>query len=248
MTARVCVCGHVYNLHLGGTACLSGAGGATACPCRSFRTDGPTTFVAVVGTPVLFDFGRVSAGATVRRDADVRSAMCLGHYQSRGVRDCGCIEHQQTWVECSKQHQAAARLADRHYSRRTPGSRQFMPPGQTLVLLNEALNAVFGWHRPHPDSQIVAMNGLDGWTCTIFRNESRALSSDLILAAERMLSERFTCGPDGLLTYVYDNKVASENPGYCFKKAGWGVHPTRPRSADNKKTLLHKPFIFAGMS
>ena len=31
----------------------------------------------------------------------------------------------------------------------------------------------------------------------------------------------------------------------CFKKAGWVVHPTKPRSADGRKTLLTKPFARA---
>jgi hypothetical protein len=89
------------------------------------------------------------------------------------------------------------------------------------------------------------MNGLDGWTCTIFRNVSKQLSSDLILAAETALLGK-SCGPDGLLTYVWDSKVRSVNPGFCFKCAGWQIHPTRPRSADGRKTLLHKPFGMAG--
>ncbi len=90
------------------------------------------------------------------------------------------------------------------------------------------------------------MNGLDGWTCTIFRNESSDLSSDLIRAAEAELVQRFDCGPSGFLTYVWDKKIRSSNPGYCFKRAGWVVHPERPRSADGKKTLLWKPFDMAG--
>lgn len=53
------------------------------------------------------------------------------------------------------------------------------------------------------------------------------------------------CGPDGLLTYVWDRKVTSANPGYCFKRAGWR---TAGRSADNKKTLLRKPFNLAGVA
>ena len=81
------------------------------------------------------------------------------------------------------------------------------------------------------------MNGLDGWTCTIFRNESPLLSSHLIRAAERELLSRYDCGPDGLLTYVWDRKVASDNPGYCFLMAGW---ERWGRSADGRKTLLHK--------
>jgi hypothetical protein len=127
-------------------------------------------------------------------------------------------------------------LADRHYSRRKVGSPQFMPPGQTIVLV--APDAVWGWWRPHPDAGIKPMNNREGWTCTIFRNESPVLSSDLVLEAEDMLfAECGEVGPDGMLTYVWDRKVASAHPGYCFKKAGWRAIG---RSADGKKTLLQK--------
>lgn len=148
------------------------------------------------------------------------------------------------WDVVTKFDRRGAALADRHYSRRTVGSPQFMPPGETLVLVTTDGLAVWGWWRPHPTSGIVAMNGLDGWTCTIFRNESTALSSDLVLGAELILSRSGRgCGPDGMLTYVWDKKVKSANPGYCFKRAGW---KPRGRSADGKKTLLMKPFALAG--
>jgi len=124
------------------------------------------------------------------------------------------------WEVATKFDARGAALADRHYSRRTVGSPQFMPPGETLILIRDG--AVFGWWRPAPSSGIVAMNGLDGWTCTIFRNESDCLSSELVLEAERQLaSVKGECGPDGMLTYVRDKKVRSVNPGYCFKRAGW---------------------------
>jgi hypothetical protein len=141
------------------------------------------------------------------------------------------------WLVVPKFTPSCARLADGHYSRRTIRSPQFMPPGQTLVLLTPDELAVFGWWRPDPSSGIVAMNGLDGWTCTIFRNTGPQLSSDLVLAAESELLDRYDCGPDGLITYVWDSKVASANPGYCFKCAGWHV---TGRSADGRKTLLQK--------
>lgn len=141
------------------------------------------------------------------------------------------------WLVVPKFERAAARLSDDHYSRRKRGSPQFMPPGQTLVLMTPDERAVFGWWRPDPASGLVAMNGLDGWTCTIFRNTGPLRSSALILAAERELLARYDCGPDGLLTYVWDKKVRSANPGYCFKCAGWSV---RGRSADGRKTLLGK--------
>jgi hypothetical protein len=84
------------------------------------------------------------------------------------------------------------------------------------------------------------MNGLDGWTCTIFRNETGALSSMLILEAESFIEE---CGPSGLITYVFDRKIRSVNPGACFKAAGWA---RTGRSADGRKTLLQKPWRVAG--
>lgn len=144
------------------------------------------------------------------------------------------------WERVTKFDPRTAALADRHYSRRKVGSPQFMPPGETIILLSLDGNAVFGWWRPHPKSGIKAMNGLDGWTCTIFRNEGRVLSSRLILEAEtELVRYASSCGPDGMLTYVWDKKVDSANPGYCFKRAGWTVIG---RSADGKKTLLQKPF------
>jgi hypothetical protein len=107
-----------------------------------------------------------------------------------------------------------------------------MPPGETIVL--RAPGAVWGWWRPAPSSGIKAMNGLDGWTCTIFRNESEVLSSLMVLDAERFITE---CGPSGLITYVWDKRIRSCNPGACFKKAGWKA---TGRSADGRKTLLQK--------
>jgi hypothetical protein len=141
------------------------------------------------------------------------------------------------WQVVGKMHPVAAALADGHYSRRKPGTPQFMPPGQTLILLREDATAVFGWWRPHPASGLKSMNGYDGRTCTIFRNTGRGLSSQLILEAECMLQFSHDIGPDGLLTYVFDRKVRSENPGYCFKCAGYNAIG---RSADGRKTLLQK--------
>lgn len=160
------------------------------------------------------------------------------------------------WRPSHKFDKRGAALADGHYSRRTVGSPQFMPPGQTQVLVSADEASVFGWWRPHPRSGIRAMNGLDGWTCSIFRRTGGAKASDLIIAAEIYLAlSGMGCGPDGLLTYVWDSKVASANPGFCFKAAGWHTAGRagccghmRKRSADGKKSLLHKPFALAGIA
>jgi hypothetical protein len=123
-----------------------------------------------------------------------------------------------------------------------------MPPGETVVLVTPDKLAVFGWWRPHPRSGIKAMNGLDGWTCSIFRNVGPILSSSLILDAELHLLTLDTppCGSDGLITYVWDRKVATFNQpgdaaGWCFRKAGYRV---TGRSADGRKKLLQKPYPF----
>lgn len=151
-----------------------------------------------------------------------------------------------TWTKVTKFDSRGAALADRHYSRRTKGSRQFMPPGETQVFVTGDGLAVFGWWRPHPRSGLKLWSGLDGWTCTIFRNEGPTLSSVLILEAERLLAASgVTCGPDGMLTYVFDKKVRSSNPGCCFKKAGW---KKRGRSKCGRKTLYAKPFEEAGLA
>ena len=151
------------------------------------------------------------------------------------------------WTRSHKYDPRAAALADRHYSRRTIGAPQIMPPGETLVLVTPGGDAVFGWWRPHPRSGLKAMNGLDGWTCTIFRNEGAVLSSALILDAERdLLAAGVTVGPDGLITYVFDARVRRKrDPGRCFRKAGWRV---TGRSADDRKTLLQKPVDLIGIS
>lgn len=57
------------------------------------------------------------------------------------------------WTQVTKFDPRAARLADGHYSRRTVGSPQFMPPGETIVLLAMRSRAVWGWWRPAPSER-----------------------------------------------------------------------------------------------
>ena len=146
-----------------------------------------------------------------------------------------------TWTLSHKYDRLGASLADKHYSRRKVGSPQFMPPGETVVLV--APGAVFGWWRPHPRSGLQAMNGRDGWTCTIFHRESGPLASEMILLAELQLKGK-TCGPDGLMTYVAEKKIQSPNPGYCFLMAGYR---RIGRAAHRDKWLLWKPWELRGI-
>lgn len=106
-------------------------------------------------------------------------------------------------------------LADRHYSRQTPGAREFMGNGRTLVLRDQGGSIVFGWLYPQDGMAVV-----DGVYCSIFRNESVRRSSDVILEAERVAIERWPQLPR-FFTYVKPSAIRSVNPGYCFKVVGY---------------------------
>jgi hypothetical protein len=107
-------------------------------------------------------------------------------------------------------------LADRHYSRRTPGARQFLYSGRKLVLRDAAGLVLFAWIFP---DDTMRMDGQLGYNNAIFRNESPRLSSEIILEAEQAAFEKW--GPNRLYTYIDPVAVQSKNPGYCFKVAGW---------------------------
>lgn len=109
-----------------------------------------------------------------------------------------------------------AMLADRHYSRRTIGARQFCYSGRKLVLRDTAGTVLFVWMWP---DDALRMDDQTGFSCAIFRNESKRRSSEIILEAEQLATAKW--GPNRFYTYVDASKVASVNPGYCFKMAGW---------------------------
>jgi hypothetical protein len=107
-------------------------------------------------------------------------------------------------------------LADRHYSRRTIGARQFAYSGRKLVLRNTEGSILFVWMWPQDE---LRMDNQTGYNCAIFRNESKRRSSEIILEAERHAIGKW--GPNRFYTYVDPRKIKSVNPGYCFKVAGY---------------------------
>lgn len=109
---------------------------------------------------------------------------------------------------------ACAALADRHYSRRTPGAARFTYAGRQLVLRDAAGLVVFAWVWPR-----LRDDDRHGYHCTLFRNESDRLSSDIILEAERWAVSAW--GPGPAWTFVDPRKVRSSNPGFCYLCAGW---------------------------
>lgn len=112
--------------------------------------------------------------------------------------------------------QECRQLADRHYSRRTVGAKQFCYSGRKLVLRNTEGTVLFVWMFP---DEAMRMDGQSGYNNALFRNESARRSSDIILEAERLALEKW--GPNRFYTYIDASKIRSPNPGYCFKVAGW---------------------------
>lgn len=115
----------------------------------------------------------------------------------------------------------ARELADRHYSRQTPGARDFMANGRTLVLLTDDGLAVWG-----------AIENLDPaggrrWRVSIFRNEGHGRSSDLIREATARTfawwRARYGAVPSVPLTTEIDPRRTrrKRDPGRCFLRAGW---------------------------
>lgn len=112
----------------------------------------------------------------------------------------------------------AASIANRHYSRNWRNchgnSDRFMPPGRRLILVEPFGQWLFAWSQ-----QKYRDDGQTGVNCSIFRNESSRLSSEIILLAEKAWNELH--GNCRKFTYVHPEKIKSSNPGYCFQAAGW---------------------------
>ena len=136
-----------------------------------------------------------------------------------------------SWTVVKSSDPRARALRDRHYSTKRPGGRTVGPPGRRLVLVDEAAGALWVTHWPDPK---LALDGIDALRCTVFRREGGELpltlfelelderpASTMVLEAMRLSESVFGPAPAGWLTYVEPAKVASEVPGYCFRRAGY---------------------------
>ncbi len=128
------------------------------------------------------------------------------------------------WQQVKRSDVRARELADRHYSRQTVGAVDFMASGKTWVLFAEhedRSRAVWGC------IQNMDPVGAVRFRCSIFRNETPWLSSDLIRTATRITQERWVRkfgwgGEPRLTTEIDPNKTRRKrDPGRCFRKAGW---------------------------
>lgn len=108
-------------------------------------------------------------------------------------------------------------LYRRHYSAKNkrPRLRQFVGPGEHIVLRTDDGDAVFVW-RNYIDHTEPRQEGIE---CALFRNEGPILSSHLVRQADAVAD---CAWPDRRhYTKVSAADVRSTNPGYCFIAAGW---------------------------
>lgn len=104
---------------------------------------------------------------------------------------------------------------DRSVRRGRSRQRQFVGPGQSLVLLGTDALSLFVWQRAR-----YRQDGQLGINCAVFRNEGNALSSLLIIEASHLAWRKWP--GERLFTFVDAQKVrAKRDPGRCFRKAGW---------------------------
>lgn len=115
---------------------------------------------------------------------------------------------------------AAARFADRHYSRQKIGSPQFVAPGSPLVLfIGNPIAAMWVTLK----QQFIDHAWKNCLANVFFRNESGELSSTMILSAVAVSRWKFGDPPaDGMITFVDASKVKHKrDPGRCYRKAGF---------------------------
>lgn len=119
------------------------------------------------------------------------------------------------WYQVKETNPLARGLADRHYSRITPGHPLFVGPGEERMILMSADNtALFVWRKTR-----FRQDGQKGIECSIFRNEGPRMSSYLIQEAVKLA--RMKWPGERLFTYVNGKKIRSTDPGHCFIMAGW---------------------------
>lgn len=162
-----------------------------------------------------------------------------------------CRLTEQHWHLSTRADVRALPLADRHCNRQKVGSPQFVPPGSCVVLLTENADAL--WVTSAPKGEYVRHAWPGAWVCSMFRNESEYLSSDLIRQAVAATCAVYGNPPkQGMITFVDADKTKRKrDPGRCYRKAGFklvgktagGLYALQLAPADMPMALAALPMI-----
>lgn len=97
-------------------------------------------------------------------------------------------------------------------------SKTWWSNARLVVFSDPERTLVFAWQWPKDG---IRKDGQNGFNNTLFHRSDRCtyLASDIILAAEVAVVDHW--GENRAYTYIDADKVASVNPGYCYKVAGW---------------------------
>jgi len=128
------------------------------------------------------------------------------------------------WNQVRDGDTLALQIFARHYTfRRYKDKRRDDPknrmrnrivgPGEYIMLIGNGIEALFVWKKFRD------LSGQRGVCCSVFRNESHVVSSDLILEAEEYAMQKWP--GERMYTMVNAKRIRSSNPGCCFLKAGW---------------------------
>lgn len=144
----------------------------------------------------------------------------------------------QYWQQIDHTDPRALDMADRHYSRQSPGTPEFIGNGHKIVLMHFAEDgtpaALWASHRPAP-GKAVRSDGRDVWACTLFRVEQRTvLASELIKEAVAITAGIWAPLPaGGFYTTINPKFVKSQGRtrgwGWCYQCAGWEVQSKRTK-------------------
>lgn len=152
----------------------------------------------------------------------------------------------QYWQRIDHTDPRALAMADMHYSRKSPGTPEFVCAGEKIVLMHFLPNgtpaALWASHRPAPSARLTRprFDGLDVWDCSLFRVEHRTVhASELIQEAVAITRRIWEPLPvDGFYTTINPRKVAPIKRrgqlmwGYCYLKAGWEIQEERTKARD----------------
>jgi hypothetical protein len=129
----------------------------------------------------------------------------------------------QPWRYSYRADPRAVKLANRHYTRQSPGSAQFVPPGRCLVLLTDCADAL--WVTSWPAAAYVRHAWPGALVCTLFRREPGCphRASELVAAACAATRAHWPDLPAlGMVTFVDPARVRRKrDPGRCFRRAGF---------------------------